>query len=251
MVKKININYDKLYELTHPVNYYDKGISSHIFCYDKDTLVKFDKNLLGPADRMTSDKIASYMDYRDRFGKRNQLFACNIVAQQDTLSRLQDKVILTSFPKGVVFYEGLPVGLLIKKFDDYEKIKANNLSYNEMYHIFDKIVNAQEELMDNNIYNVEGAFAEKALFNKGNGDVQLISLNGPRLKICHGRNRKLENDTYENLVISYQILNHAQVANPGEYIETMLNAKLKKVTKYTFGDSLYQIDQAVKKIGRR
>lgn len=182
MVKKININYDKLYELTHPVNYYDKGISSHIFCYDKDTLVKFDKNLLGPADRMTSDKIASYMDYRDRFGKRNQLFACNIVAQQDTLSRLQDKVILTSFPKGVVFYEGLPVGLLIKKFDDYEKIKANNLSYTEMYHIFDKIVNAQEELMDNNIYNVEGAFAEKALFNKGNGDVQFKKKSYARMK---------------------------------------------------------------------
>ncbi len=251
MIKKVEINYWKLKELVGTSQNYDEGFNWLSFKYDDEYLIKLEKSLFGKDKLMSEDDFSRYLAWRKEHYQSNQLFDCNIVLQQEALSKLQNKVKLTTFPQAIVFVGPAPFGLLVPKYENYQTMDKLKLSYDEMKSAFDAVIDANEELLENRIYASESAYPENVAIDRNSGDVKLVGLYGPNIKTSLMRSSGNENKVYEQMVVAYQLLNQQYVSNPMEFAKEMDNTNLYRITAKTFGESLNQIDVAVKKIGRR
>ncbi len=154
--------------------------------------------------KFSADLLKNYYFDVDMFN--NDLEQYKISERQiDYMAEAQEKVRLTSLPKGIAYYNKKPVAIIIKYFYNHKNLYDCCAEHSEnLFKILKEILIAVDELMGNGIYQLD-IKESNFMYSKNDYHAQPIDLDGEFVKIDYG-NSFYEHLIYEQLIEMYNYL---------------------------------------------
>lgn len=149
--------------------------------------------------------------------------------QIEILTRKQKNVKLTTLPLGIAYYNKIPVGVIIKYFENHSSLFELFKEHNTVVvSSLQKILNIVDELLQNGIFQTD-LKEDNFLYSKIDYSVKAIDLDGMRIEI--GReNIWLEETIYEDLIDMFIFLSKEKLLfeyNNKEIDETDFKARVE------------------------
>lgn len=184
-MQKINLNEKEIYDIVKSNNFnYEYGSFGSVFKYKDGLGLKFSAGLVG-SNGFDKEYFESH---KDRLYVNEK--------QIELLASKQDKVRFSSLPKGVAYYNGVPIGVILKYFDNHKglyNIKDENPK--DIISVFFNVIDIIDELIYNNIYQLD-IKESNFLYSLDNRSTQAIDLDGEYIKFSSS------NDYYECSIYS-------------------------------------------------
>lgn len=204
-MEKINLNEKEIYNIIKSNNFTcESGGFGSVFKYKDGLGLKFSAGLFN-LNGFDKEYFESH---------KNELYVNE--KQIELLVSKQNKVKLTSLPKGVAYYNGVPIAVILEYFENHKSF------YNLMYEhytaiisVFYKFVDIINELVDNGIYQLD-VKESNFLYSSLDYSAKAIDLDGPLVKCLSNErySKSVYNCFYKmicNMVktkISYDISNN-------------------------------------------
>lgn len=171
----------------------NKGGFGIVLPYDKDFGLKFSVDLLRD-------------NFFDEEKFNNNLEEYKISEWQiECLVNAQERVKLTSLPKGIAYYNNKPVAVILKYFYNHKNLYESYMEHNAaFFRMLKETILALDELMKNGIYQLD-AKGSNFLYSKPSYKIETIDLDGELIKLSR-ENIVYEQRIYEDLIDMFDFL---------------------------------------------
>lgn len=187
--------------------------------YKNNLALKFSRNII-------EDGIDSEL-------KNKQLYISEY--QIKKLVDKQSKIKLTSLPKGIAYYDNIPVAVIIKYFKNYHDLyNIKNENHHDIINVFQQLLCIIDELINNGIYQFD-IKENNFLYSQSDFNVQAIDLDGPFINISE-ENIFSEELVYRGLMNMMLYLAYRKI-NLDNYTYEELNSKIEYL--YSLKTNIY------------
>lgn len=220
MLKRIDINYDKIIEIIFKKKKIGQGSYGTVYEFDDEYLIKFENQMLNSADFPSEEEIARYAyKVKNNSFRSNFLFQCDIVKQQTYLSKKQANVKLSTFPSALATFRNAPLALIMKHHKGYKNLAYYDLGYDKSMDVISDIRIRHDELINNGIYCIDSSNVHNILLREEDLDVQLIDFDSKELVIDEECDNCFTSSVYARLYALNKFYSEAYVADINEYNE--------------------------------
>lgn len=188
---------------------FDSGSYGVVVPYENGLALKFSRNII---DNGLDSELENKQLYISEY-------------QIKKLVDRQSKIKLTSLPKGVAYYDNIPVAVIIKYFKNYHDLyEVKNENHHDIINVFQQLLYIIDELINNGIYQFD-IKENNFLYSPIDFNVQAIDLDGPFINISE-ENIFSEELVYKKLMSMMLYLAFNKI-NLDNYTQDELDNKLE------------------------
>lgn len=195
-MEKINLTKEELDNLIkkNHLNKTNNGYYMNTGCFGSVIPYKGDLGLkihieLAKNNQFSEESFEKYVESREMISDR----------QIEYLASKQPNIKLSSLPKGVAYYKGKPVAVVLKYFNDHKDLLSLYMEEGKtVLDVLEGVLNSTKELIENDIYQMDIKEAN-FLFSKQNHKVEAVDLDGPLIVISY-QNILYEERIYKNIL---------------------------------------------------